>query len=241
MKLYLPLLAPLLLSFPVAAALEPPPQTLVQLEKALERADPKTVSRPMVAKTRAVVEKPNGSDREEYVVESVGKGDGTEETKLLFATKDGKDVTAEKRAESEKEKAEREKHPKPQKPPADARKEKNSLGMKIPTGDDRKLFVLGEAKSEGDLLVVTYEPARGAKGEELSRGRIAWNAATGEPAYIDAQLVNPPTGLKELHVRGEFRGAGDAIYTGVLRTSGVGGLLWIKRKFEISFEMAPAP
>ena len=223
-----------------ASAAEPPPATLAQLEKALGRSDPKTAGRAMNVKTRAIVAKPSGGDREEIVVETLARGDGTSETTILQATKDGKDVTAEKRVEQAEKDA---RSAKEAKKPNDSGEgtRKASLGLKVPSGDDRKLFVFGEPTAEGSLLVVGYEPARGAKGADLSRGRIAWNADSGEPAWIEARYVDLPSGLKEFLLRGEFAGAGDAIYTRVLRTTGVGGVLWIKRKFDITVEMTPAP
>jgi hypothetical protein len=223
-----------------ASAAEPPPPTLAQLGKALARSDPKTAGRAMNVKTRAIVAKPSGGEREEIASETFTRGDGTSETKILLATKDGKDVTAEKRAEQAKKDAGSAKEAKAPKDSGEHNR-KVSLGLKVPTGDDRKLFVFGEPAAEGSLLVAAYEPVRGAKGADLSRGRIAWNADSGEPAWIEARYVDLPTGLKEFLLRGEFAGAGDAIYTRVLRTTGVGGLLWIRRTFDVTVEMTPSP
>ena len=226
----------------VALAAEPPAATLSQLEKALSRSDPETLGRPARATVHAVVSKPNGKAREEYLMETVVHADGTREEKLIRAKKDGRDVTAEKLAEGKNRRKRRAAGDEPQGAPrAGGKKEpgsgKAALGLKFPTGEDRRLFVMGGPKTEGRFLVVAFEPAPGLKDENLSRGRIGWNAASGEPAFIEAELVDPPTGLQELHVRGEFAGEGDAIYTSLLKTSGVGGILWIKRRFEITVEL----
>lgn len=249
-------LALLLLSPLAAPAAGPPAATLAQVEKALSRTDLAATGRPMLLKTRAIVAKPNGKEREEVVTESRLRADGTMETTIVSATKDGKDVTAEKRAEKAKrEAAQAAKEAEAAKvmkaaPGAKAspaaggekgEKHEVSLGLKVPTGEDRKLFVFEDAAPEGALLVAAYEPVKGAKGDELSRGRIAWNAGTGEPAWIEARYADPPTGIKEFLLRGEFGGTGEAIYTRVLRTTGVGGVLWIKRSFDITMEMAPLP
>ena len=239
MRLVAPALA-LLLASPAFAA--PPPATLSLVETGLKRSEARKIGGPAKVVSRAVVSKPGGGDREEIVEETLLAADGTSESRIVSATKDGKDVTAEKRAEREKKKARTDKTDKADKT-AKAAPEggRASLGFKVPTGEDRPLFAFDEPRIEGELLVAAYRPVRGARGDDLSAGRIAWRQETGEPAWLEATYVSMPTGLKEFLVRFEFAGKGDGTYTRLVRTQGVGGLLWIKRKFDVTVEITVGP
>lgn len=238
MRLFAPVLA-LLLAAPAAAA--PPPETLALLETGLKRSEARTIGGPAKVVSRAVVSKPGGGDREEVVEETLLAADGTSTSRIVSANRDGKDVTAEKRAEREKKKAKGEAQPAPAAGKAPAQGARPSLGFKVPTGEDRPLFAFDDARAEGDLLVAAYRPVRGARGDDLSTGRLAWRPATGEPAWFEATFASMPTGLKDFLVRFEFAGTGDGTYTRLLRTQGVGGLLWIKRKFDVTVEVTPGP
>ncbi len=239
------LVAAALAAAPCAAlAVGPDAVTLQRLEAVLKSSSAKKAGQAMTVRSHAIVSKPDGSDKEDVVQETVVAADGTSVTRVISATRGGRDVTAEEQARLDKGEAERGRAAAGQS--ADSRhsgtaKEpgKVEVGLKVPVGEDRSLFSFGAARSEGGLLVASFEPVPGAQGDDLSRGRLAWKVDGGDPAWLETSYAERPTGLKEFLMRMEFARAGDTLYMRTLRMTGVGGILWIKRKFDVTVEMIP--
>ncbi len=226
------------------AAAGVPPETAARLERALAIFDKGFVGSFTLTVT-TVVEKPNGKDRQEglHVIATTRRPDGSSETTLVKAIENGKDVTEREQA---KEKADRARAtPTPSRTPAagDEKREKGgkqaSAELTLPVGDDARLYRLGEPVEEGDLVVVPYEPTPEHRGDDgIAKGRLAWSRDSLDPAWLEAELLALPTGASRLVMRFEFARSGDVLYPKVTTTSGAGGILWIKRKFEARMEIS---
>ena len=83
--------------------------------------------------------------------------------------------------------------------------------------------------------------APGRKKDNMTQGRLAWDPATGDPLWIEARYVDPPTGIKEMLLRFELAREGDLLYLRRTVTQGVGGMLWIKRKFDVEMVISDTP
>jgi hypothetical protein len=193
--------------------------------------------------TKAVIAKPDGSNREETseVARVVQDGSAEPEITLVSSLKDGKDVTAERQKQMAESRAkEAEKAKKPEKD-----EDGFSASMRLPLGEDEGLFEYGAPRSEDAVLVAPFAPtAQGRKKDNMTEGRLAWDPTTGDPLWLEARYVDPPTGIKEMLLRFELARAGDLLYLRRTVTKGVGGMLWIKRTFDVEMvisEIQPAP
>ncbi|MCU0292876.1 MAG: hypothetical protein MUF10_12940 [Thermoanaerobaculaceae bacterium] len=230
-------------SLGVAGASGPPAATADRLKSALEVLEKDHFAGRYTMTTKAVIAKPDGSNREETseVAHVVQDGSAEPEVTLVSSLRDGKDVTAERQKQMAESRAkEAEKGKKPEKD-----EDGFSASMRLPLGEDEGLFEYGPPRSEGAVLVAPFAPtASGRKKDNMTEGRLAWDPATGDPLWLEARYVDPPTGIKEMLLRFELARAGDLLYLRRTVTKGVGGMLWIKRTFDVEMvisEIQPAP
>jgi len=171
--------------------------------------------------------------------------DGTTESRVVKAADNGKDVTDEERAKAAKATPTPTRTPTPAPGQAKGGSAKGSMDVKLPFGEDAKLYRFGAPAEEGDLAVVAYEPLpEHRKDEGVAKGHVAWRRDTLDPEWLEAEMLSLPTGASRLVMRFEFAREGAVLYPKVATTSGAGGILWIKRNFEARMEISdlmPAP
>jgi hypothetical protein len=234
------------------AGAAPPEDTTRRLEMALKALDKETFAGTYRITTKSVVSKPDGSAREDRldVMEITQPAGGEAEVTVVSATENGQDVTtkrresvAKQRAKQEKEKQEKEKQEKEKQEKKDE-EGSFSASMRLPLGEDLVLFELGPTKGSG-VLTASFAPLRSARKEKnMTQGTLAWDETSGDPLWIEASYVDPPTGLKEMVLRLEIGREGDILHLRRTVTRGVGGLLWIKRAFDVEMtisDLTPAP
>jgi hypothetical protein len=177
---------------------------------------------------RSVVSKTDGSDRKESEsVEALTRdARGVTTVKVLKATRDGREFTSEAQKERDEALA------RGAKAEEDDGGKKTSVGLVLPAGEDAHRFEFGPATSTGTILTASFRPAPAHRRDtNIAEGTLAWDPATGDPVWIEAAPVELPRGASELTIRFEFARAGDLLYPARTVTDGVGGLLWIKRRF----------
>lgn len=222
----------------------PPEETTRRLEMALRSLDKDTFAGSYRIDTHAVISKPDGSNREDTLeVMKVRSAPGGEpEMEIVRATRNGQDITAQRRNEQAKSRAKEVK----EKPKAEDKEGGTfSATLRLPIGKDLGLFEFGASRQEGGVQVVSFAPRISARNEDnITQGTLAWDTATGDPLWLEARYVDPPTGIKELVMRFELVRQGDVLFLRRTTTQGVGGMLWIKRKFDLEMvisDLQPAP
>lgn len=227
------------------AGAAPPEDTTRRLETALKALDKEFFAGTYRVTTKSVVSKPDGSAREDRldVMEITQPAGGEAEVTVVSATENGQDVTAKRRESVAKQRTKQEKE-KQEKQEKQDEEGSFSASMRLPLGEDLALFELGPTKGSG-VLTASFAPLRSARKEKnMTRGTLAWDETSGDPLWIEASYVDPPTGLKEMVLRLEIGRAGDILHLRRTVTRGVGGLLWIKRAFDVEMtisDLAPAP
>ena len=219
-----------------AAAGGPPPETAARLREALRSLSEEGPSGSYTMTTRSLVTKPDGSDREEgrTVVEIARLADGSRRVTVREAVTNGKDETAKRQQELDRARAERDKAKTATK--KDGGEEGISLGL--PVGEDAAKYDYAPAIAEGALEVASFAPSRAhAKDDGVTRGRLAWRRDSLDPAWLEAQPVDLPTGVSEMTMRIDFARTGDVVYPRLTVTDGLGGVLWIKRRFHVEVEI----
>jgi hypothetical protein len=221
----------------------PPPRVLQAIEQAGRFND--TFIGAYRLTINAVVSKTNGTVTDEDRVEmSMSRGaDGVRQETIVRVTKNGKDATAEARAEQEKAKAKGGGK-------ADKQEKKGSdggfsVGLTIPEGKTSDHFLYQQLPREQDACRIGYAPAAAhQKDDGISKGEIAWQCESLEPLWVIAEPVEMPSHVSEMKARIEVSRLGDTAYISRLTTDGVGGFLLIKRKFHMvmeTSELQPAP
>jgi len=232
------LLLPLVLGGALAAvAGGPPPEVSARLGRALKLLEPGSFVGSYTTTTHSAVSKRDGSDREESVLvqHNTVLPDGRREMELVSARKNGKDVTEEERKRFNAEVKRQEKKKKDGKAEKDGEKE-----FKLPFEEgNEKNFAFGAPVPEGELLVQAFEAvADHRKDAGMTRGKLAWNPGTLDPAWIEFTFATMPAGVSEFLFRFEFARTGEEVVLRRMVTSGVGGLLWIKRRFSADVEFS---
>jgi hypothetical protein len=232
----------MLLAFAVStaalAADRPPAETLARLGAAgtvLEKW-PGT----FVLTTRAVVSKTDGDDPEESAsVMRMGAGaDGPEVVEVVSATRDGKDVTTEARAELAKERQQAAARKKERAKEGDE-EDDEGLEMTLPGGKHTDSFTFTPLAADGGVCGAAFAPrAEHAKDDGLTAGELRWSCTSLDPLWVVARPAKYPKGVKEMSLRLEIARAGDTLYVGRTVTDGVGGVLFIKRKFHVETEIS---
>ena len=232
--LLLAIIATLAIVAPVQAQ-APPAQVLQGLEEAGRFSDTFVGSYRLTV--NAVISKTSGTVTDEDLTEmSVRRGaDGSQQETILHATKNGKDTTADARAKQDKSKAKGE-----GKTDKQAKKESDgelSIGLKMPGPRIADRFLYQALASEHGVCRVGYAPSREhQKDEGISKGELAWQCDTFEPRWATAEPVDLPSHVSEMKIRMEFARTGGTAYISRLTTDGIGGILFIKRKFHLTME-----
>lgn len=224
------------------AGAAPPEDTTRRLETALKALDKEFFAGTYRVTTKSVVSKPDGSAREDRldVMEITQPAGGEAEVTVVSATENGQDVTAKRRQSVAGQRAKRDKEKQENKDEEGS----FSASMRLPLGEDLALFELGPTEGSG-VLTARFAPLGSArKLKNMTQGTLAWDETSGDPLWIEASYVDPPTGLKEMVLRLEIGRAGDILHLRRTVTRGVGGMLWIKRAFDVEMtisDLAPAP
>ena len=242
--LLLAMIAMLTVVAPVLAQ-APPAQVLQAIEQAGRFSDTFVGSYRLTV--NAVISKTNGTVTDEDLTDmAVSRSvDGIQQETILRATKNGKDTTAESRAEQAKRKAkDLGKTKRNEKKTSDG---EISVGLKIPGPKTADSFVYQALASEHGACRVGYSPNQEhQKDEGISKGELAWKCDTLDPLWATAELVDLPSHVSEMKARLEFARDGGTAYMSRLTTDGAGGILFIKRKFHMMMEISdlvpsPAP
>jgi hypothetical protein len=224
-----------------------PPETAARLASALDSLQSPAVAGYTMT-VKVTVAKPNGSDREDHleVMKATRAADGTLVHEVVRSLENGKDVTEKRRAEQSK----REKRgdgEATEKKGSDEKEGGISASLRLPLGDDARLFAFSPAASGGPYAVA-FAPLPGhAEDDGLARGTLAWDPATLDPLWLEAEPVIMPDHVSAMKMRFEFARAGELVYPRRTITDGTGGFLWIKRTFHMDMVVAdvvaahPAP
>ena len=248
MRRLLPCLAvPLLLVPAVVRGAGLPPETASRLGAALDSLQSPAIAGYTMTVT-VTVAKPNGSDREDHleVMKATRAADGTLVHEVVRSLENGKDVTDKRRAEQSKRES-RNDHKADDEGSSEKKEVGISASLRLPLGDDARLFAFSPVASGGPHAVA-FAPLPGhAKDEGLARGTLAWDPATLDPLWLEAEPVVMPDHVSAMKMRFEFARAGELVYPRRTVTDGTGGFLWIKRTFHMDMEVAdvvpalPAP
>ncbi len=230
-----------LLTAAAAAFAGPPRATLDRLGEALVTLDGGRFVGAYTVTASSRVAKASGADAEETLeVRRVTHwADGSSSTEVLRSVDNGADVTADKRREAVRDGGKRQDHPRD----GDASPAGDD-DFRLPVGADATLFAFSPAQREGALLVASFAPVPAHRRDQgLTRGRIAWDPATLDPAWIEVDLARHPTGLQKMLVRIELARVGGVLFPRRTVTDVLAGLLWIRRQVHVEVridELAPA-
>lgn len=169
----------------------------------------------------SVVAKPDGSKRKTTEIEVIvdRPSDGGETRHLLSFTENGVDTAAEHRAEIEDA-------------VADTKSGDDGDGeLGLPVGEHAADFRFSAPRALDGHLEVDFEPRPAIDDDDAVRGTIAWDEMTQEPLWIELEPVDPPSPLKELHVRMETAPIAGQLVVTRMTTSGRVAMLLMKRRF----------
>ena len=208
---------PFALAAPAPVPQAPPPETLRRAQAALDLLDGRGFAGSYrVTVTAHVVASGEDGPEDTLEVEDVTIApDGTRTTRLVRAVEDGRDVTAERLAKGEvgdKEDASGDSH--------------DSFDLElVPLGANTPRYSFAPPRIRDGVATAEFRPvARGDEAEDLGRGEIAWDPATGDPLWIDTGLAEHKVGVSELSLRFEFARAGSVLYPAAIRTRTKAGI-----------------
>jgi len=212
-----------------AGAAEPIQQVLERATAALGVLDGHGVSGGYLLSVRVKTKVP-GEDGPEDTLEvhrvTIGQ-DGTKRTELVRAVEDGRDVTEERRRRGENVDEER----------SDDRDEVD-LEL-LPIGTNAHLYAFKAPKVTGGLAVASYGPRADVDDDDLSRGRIAWDVASGDPLWIEAEPVDDPAFVAEVVLRFEFARTGPVLHPSLITTHVRAGIPLVMRvKVDVGIEVS---
>ncbi len=221
-----------------AAAQEAPPaETLQRLETATKVME--TWPGTFLLTTRATIAKSDGSDpRHDVTILRMCGGDGGPRVaEVVSATRDGQDVTAETRADVDKAQAKRDKERAKQAAKQDS-DESDGVSLDLPGPDNVGKFTFTAVTGADDSCGVAFAPAKAFADEQgLTTGELRWSCTTLDPLWLTARPARNPKHVSEMSLRFELARSGDTVYVARTVTDGVGGILFIKRKFHIETEI----
>ena len=208
-----------------ARAAEPPQETRDLLTDATRPLAERDFSGVYTFRSRSATSKTNGDDREErdevFEIRQSGR-DSTERT-LVRAMLNDELVTELRREQLGEQEAGGGGRRGPQ--------------MKLPTAE-HDIYVFRALEPDGELCVSRYEPEPDSRDVDgATEGRIAWDCASGDPAWLEARFIDNPMFVDEFEVRWTFQRSGDLI---VIRSNVfevVAGLPFRKRKMEFKVEL----
>jgi len=215
---------PLALAAPAPVPQAPPPETMRRAQAALDLLDGRGFagSYRVTVKAHVVATGEDGPEDTLEIEDVTIAPDGTRTTHLIRAVEDGRDVTAKRLAEGDgdadhEEQVHRDSH------------ESFDLEL-VPLGVNAPRYVFAAARVRDGVATAEFRPAaRGGEDDELGRGEVAWDVATGDPLWIATGLADHKVGVSELSLRFEFARAGDVLYPRSIRTRTKAGIPLIFR------------
>jgi hypothetical protein len=242
------LVVAVLLAGSIAAADETPPAvTLARLDAATKALDGWEGT--YLMRTSATISRTDGSkaERSESTMRISGGTDGRRAVEVISAAKDGKDVTVEAKERAAKRHADAEKAETKETGGKDRDDEgDDDMSLDLPGADTAGKYRFTPLPAAGDSCGAAFAPAPGrGDAEGLTTGELHWSCATLDPLWI---AVSPATKVKhvsEMKLRLELARSGELLYVARTVTDGVGGMLFIKRRFHVETEVsklsAPPP
>jgi hypothetical protein len=106
----------------------------------------------------------------------------------------------------------------------------SSWNAAFPVGKDRARFSFGPEQRQGPLISVDFAPAPGASPDGLTRGTLAWDPASLQPARLQAVPVKNPPFTSRLEFSFEFAAVDGVSYPKTVSFSGEGGVLFFRRQ-----------
>lgn len=174
-------------------------------------------------------------EREEMWFAITLKADGELDQALVKYLKDGKDITKEKQAELEKEKA-REKA-------KDEKKESVSIGFESAglfdpdLQKDTQVTETAQRKTVNGKICLGYAFKQKSKnkGEGTLVGKAWFDAATGAPTEVEYTNDPLPKHVKEMTTTIRYTSGPDGAWQAQeMKMEGVGGILFIKKRFRMT-------
>jgi hypothetical protein len=221
---------PFALAAPVPAPQAPPPETLSRAQAALDLLDGRgfTGSYRVTGKAHVVASGKHGPEDTLEVEDITIAPDGTRTTRLVRALDDGRDVTAERLAKGDADDTE-----------AAREDSHDSFDVELmPLGANAPLYTFAPPRIRDGVATAEFRPvARGDEAEDLGRGEIAWDAASGEPLWIETGLAERRVGVSALSLRFEFARAGSVLYPATVRTRTKAGIPLLFR-LRLSIDLA---
>jgi hypothetical protein len=224
---------PLALAAPAPVPQAPPPETMRRAQAALDLLDGRGFagSYRVTVKAHVVATGEDGPEDTLEIEDVTIAPDGTRTTHLIRAVEDGRDVTAKRLAEGdgdteEKEQVDGDSH--------------DSFDLElVPLGANAPRYSFAPARVRDGVATAEFRPAaRGGEDDELGRGEIAWDVASGDPLWIEAGLAEKHVGLSELVLRFEFARAGGVLFPRTIHTRTKAGIpLLFKLRLNIDIEI----
>jgi hypothetical protein len=228
-----------------AAAQTPPAETLARLDAAANLVEswPGT----FLLTTRATISRTDGSSPELRVstMRMAGAEGGPRVVEVVSATRDGKDVTAKAQADAAKAQSKADARRKARRD-GKAAGDEDGASLDLPGADTAGKFAFTPLVVVGQDCGASFAPAREhAEEGGLTRGELHWSCTTLDPLWVRASPATNPKGISEMTLRFEFARSGGTLYVARTVTDGVGGMLFIKRRFHVETEIGelalPAP
>jgi hypothetical protein len=189
-----------------------------------------------VLTTESVVSKANGENRKEssMVFRTVRTSPDAEETVLVRAIEEGEDVT-EKRRERFEEAMERQDDD----DRGDDEGEDGGFDLAFPDSENAHRIQIGQPALDGGVMVAEFAMALGHEDDEdASRGRVAWDAESLDPVWIEAEALDPKGPLKEFTLRMEYTRIDGTLWITRLQTQGLAKVLLMKRRFDVDMRLS---
>jgi hypothetical protein len=190
-----------------------------------------------VLTTESVVSKANGKNRKEssMVFRTVRTSPDAEETALVRVVEEGEDVTEQRRERFEEAM---------QRQDDGADGDDRGFDLAFPDSENAHRIRIGQPSREGGVMVAEFAMADGHENDEdASRGRVAWNAESLDPVWIEAEAVDPRGPLKEFALRMEYARIDGTLWITRFQTTGLAKVLLMKRRFDVDMrlsELTPA-
>jgi len=211
-----------------ASAAQAPEQALRRADAALAALEGRGVTGDYLMTVRVQTKAP-GEDGPENTLEVYRVTilpDGSKRTTLVRAVEDGRDVTEERRHEDEVEEHRGD--------------DRDEVDIELlPVGRNAGLYTFKAPKIRDGVAVASYRPRVDVDDDELSRGEVAWDVASGDPLWIEAKPVNDPPFVGDIAMRFEFARSGDVLHASHIATHVRAGIPLILRvKVDVEIELS---
>lgn len=221
-----------LLAAPVALAATPPAETLVRLDRALQLLESDDFAGSYTLTTRSIVAKVGGKDPEttEMMMTIRHRPGEPDEQRLVWATRNGEDVTDEARASLDRAEEKRREE-------SDGEDEGEvSVGVALPGAEAFGRYRFVPSPPSGGAEVSAFSPDDEEADDAVS-GRLAWDPASLDPLWVELEPSSMPRHVKRLNTRIELDGIGERLWPRRTVMEGLGGFLLIKREFRVEVEV----